>query len=844
MLDGPGMAAVSVDARGVRPARRGVVALGALVSGIVLARCWPGAWPEPWLAAACGLCAAALLTRGWWCRVCLCLAMAGLGGGVFSLRVYTVPADSLGRLVATPERAPVTLEGVVLDVPVARSGEVDSMHLGLGRSALTRFRFAVSHAATDAGIRRASGEVVVWIAEKVETVRAGDRLRLRGYLTPIAGPLNPGERDARLWSAQEHLVGRVSITASSLVTPATQPADWADAGRAAVATGLGWLRGHAAHVLDRALAREPEAVGLFADPDAGTLLGALLLGREDPELAGLNDRFARLGLVHVLSISGFHLVVMAQVVLLLVRLTGDRGAWEAAIAGALVVGYVLIVPAEAPVVRSACMVLSLLLAQGAGRRYDRVNLLAWIACALLLWRPMDAFAAGFQLSFGVTAALLWLGRQTRERLFPPPIRGLVGEGDSIDPGLRSLRATLRQGAETLVASSLLAWAVATPIVIAHTGVFSPLAALTSIVLIPAFVVLLWLGFGVLLIGAVIPMVAGVLGPLLMGLAHAIHAATLWLDGWWWMAVDVPPVSAAWAAAATAVIVWWFAGRRGVSHDPRRWWASVAVLAWLLFTMTQTAWGWRAAGPGGASVTALAVGPGRATMLAADGQTVLWGAGSISPGAVRRALPRAVRGLGWWRVRTVIVPSADPREWAGLLDVAPALGVQDVYAAPGALALAREHPFSRAVARLRQRGVRVGGLGDGDQLTLGSMRLTVRWAADGSRLWGQIDGAPRPIRLLGSLRAAEARAVGVEGAAAAEWPDAGALPEEPGVFVWSSTTADRGADREGKAWVTGRDGALRLAVGDPVKASPALRGLEELPKHGLSGLVSRLLELLF
>jgi len=55
------------------------------------------------------------------------------------------------------------------------------------------------------------------------------------------------------------------------------------------------------------------------------LLSAMLLGERDRALDEVNAAFTRLGLLHLIAISGFNLAVMAGVVMVLLRLTGDRG---------------------------------------------------------------------------------------------------------------------------------------------------------------------------------------------------------------------------------------------------------------------------------------------------------------------------------------------------------------------------------------------------------------------------------------------------------------------------------------------------------------------------------------
>ena len=115
----------------------------------------------------------------------------------------------------------------------------------------------------------------------------------------------------------------------------------------------------------------------MASPEASALLEALLLGERSGAFDEVQATFTRLGLAHVLAISGMHLVVVAAGCVWLVRLTGDRGGLESLAAALVVCIYLVLVPARAPIVRAGLGVLVFLVADAAGRRYDRITLLGF-----------------------------------------------------------------------------------------------------------------------------------------------------------------------------------------------------------------------------------------------------------------------------------------------------------------------------------------------------------------------------------------------------------------------------------------------------------------------------------
>jgi len=735
--------------------------------------------PAPaWFGMAAAAAALALYARGRVCAVALALAAVCAGSGVMSARVLA----PMARMEAIANGGAVTalVRGRVTEVRRQPSGAPAS-----GARSPLAFTLEVERAETDGGSVPLRGAVRVYVAEGLAEShggpRIGDALSVRGVFVPVAGPKNPGERDDRPWAAQEGRLGRLAVASANLMEAWEAPASPAARVSAWLGRGLDALRSRAHALLDDALDGPGEddagerglrdGVGAIESgppapdgrEDARALLRALLLGRTDPGLAPLTAAMSRLGQVHVLSISGFHLSVMALMSLFVVRLTGDRGRLEPVIVACLVGLYLLVVPAQAPVLRSGLMVLALLAAEATGRRYDRVNVMAYIGIALLAWRPMDLWTPGFQLSFGVTGVLLACARGFHERLFP---RGVVGTRAAAearaDPGHQSAWGWAWSGCTALVSTSVLCWAVATPVVMYHVGIVSPLAFATSVVLVPVFTVLLWVGFGTLAAGLVWPGLATWAGGVLLAIADVAVWITLVLDGAGWMAVNMPAVSPLWAAGATAVILHWCA--RGSVRSARDWALACVVLGWLAATLAGAG---RA--PAGVSlrVDALAVGDGSAVVLRSGRHAVLWagggGGGSRPGGALRIAVPRAARALGAWRVRTAVVPQADVRGLAELPEVARAMGVTLVLVPRGLLAMAEQVPGSEAgrlVSRLRAEGVGLGAIEPGTRVRFGEAELVMDAVgeAPGAALAGRVRApsaaGPRTLVLADHLSRAQ------------------------------------------------------------------------------------------
>jgi competence protein ComEC len=202
---------------------------------------------------------------------------------------------------------------------------------------------------------------------------------------------------------------------------------------------------------------------LFAE-DAG-VVRALLIADTRQLPADVRDRYARAGLVHVLSISGMHVAIISGAVLLALhaaRVTTSLARWIAVLFTIL---YVAAIGAPPPAVRSAVM----LGATAAGWALQR-PVSSWATLALgalvpLILDPGVVTDLGYQLSVAgfaaLTAASIWARRH-----LPRGWRGA------------------RRRVATDLCVSIMASAVTAPLVAWHFGRVSLIAPLTNLAAAP------------------------------------------------------------------------------------------------------------------------------------------------------------------------------------------------------------------------------------------------------------------------------------------------------------------------------------------------------------------------
>jgi competence protein ComEC len=228
------------------------------------------------------------------------------------------------------------------------------------------------------------------------------------------------------------------------------------------------------------------------------LVDALMLGRRGGIDPDLQDRFAQSGLVHLLSISGFHVGLIGGWIFLVARLSGVRRDPALVVAAAVSTAYVGFIGWPAPATRAAALALVLARCRVRQRHVRPDELLAATCLIVLLVDPWAAIDLGGWLS----AAALW--GATR---FSRWTDTALGQGF----GWRTLGSSV--GA-TLATAPITAWALGT---VAPVGIVLNFAAIPiAAVAVPGVLVSLLLQ----------PLVPQLARPFAAGAGLLLHALEL------------------------------------------------------------------------------------------------------------------------------------------------------------------------------------------------------------------------------------------------------------------------------------------------------------------------------
>ncbi|MCE5279630.1 MAG: ComEC/Rec2 family competence protein [Planctomycetaceae bacterium] len=687
----------------------------AFVMGIVAGRYVPlgaGAFAAVGILALAGA-AATIRRRHLWPITAggLLLTIAAIGAVYLQLCYFTVDDDSI--LHAAGEQATLaTLRGVAETSPQIHEQPANPSRGGYTPGPRTRFLLRSTAARTAAGWQRVSGLVQVRIEAADTRIAAGQTLELMGRISRYRqGGNNPGQYDPSERARQAGALVWMKVPGPDAVTILEgQEMNW-------FVRGLWRLR-----VLTR------QHLLMSSDEPEANLLVALVQGERDPALRSLNTTMMRAGVAHYLSISGQHLAIFLGFIFLLCRLAMLNQRRSGIVVLAVLAAYLLAAQPQAPLLRSAIMAAALCVTLIGGRTYSPINALAAAAIILLAVEPLQLFTAGFQLSFVTVCGLLLLHRPLHEAMLSRwrKRRGLMVFRDS-QRFRRWLHTAAIEWSAGIAAVGVAAFVVTSPLAAYHFGLFSPYAALLTLVLLPLMIAVLVPGYLSLATALLLPNVSHSLGRAAawaaQGLSVAVDAASH-LPG---LCLELRPVPVWWVLLCYATIAL-FATRRRLK---RGWtWCAAAIIA----LAGATLWTQRPAPPPErAQLHMLAVGNGQCCILRTpSGRTAVIDAGTgASFDAWEEVLKPFLRQQRLEDPVAVFISHGNTDHFnalPGLLErCRPTVYVNEFFGRPGA-----DKPELDLMAQIARRGLTVVRLAAGDEAAIdGRTRVRVLWPPAGA-----------------------------------------------------------------------------------------------------------------
>jgi competence protein ComEC len=297
----------------------------------------------------------------------------------------------------------------------------------------------------------------------------GSFVELKARLQPPLAPLRPGSYD---FGRDMYFSG---IGASGFVMGAIRTAD---------APQNGGLRLRYAATMQGLRDAIDARIRTTLEGDKRAIATALLTGRRDAISEPVNDAMFISGLGHVLSISGYHMAVVAGVVFFAVRallalipaltVSFPIKKWSAVAALFAAAFYLLLSGAEVATQRSFFMTAVVLIAIMVDRRAVTFRTLAVAAMIVLAIAPEALVHPSFQMSFAATLGLVALVQIGMPNLFASPDHSTTA------------RVALWGGREfvLLLLASLVAGLATTPYAAFHFHRVTPYGVLANLAAMP------------------------------------------------------------------------------------------------------------------------------------------------------------------------------------------------------------------------------------------------------------------------------------------------------------------------------------------------------------------------
>jgi len=481
----------------------------------------------------------------------------------------------------------------------------------------------------------------------------GLSLRFVGDYRPPEDARNPGVAAPGRWLERAGLSGAIDVDPATVTVLADRPDE-----------GILW-GGLIRHRLARVFSRDLSA-------PVAALARGMALGDRSGISPSVRDSFRDGGTIHILSISGLHVCVLAGIAAL-VAVALRLGAIPGVLLELVCLwGYVFLVGAPASAVRSAILWTAVRGGRLGGRAVRPLTGWGLAGLTLHLMDPGVVSDPGFQLSF---VAVLGLAASGALRVGTP----VVERGPAV---MRILRGWLAGGAG-LTVQSLCAEAGTLGVQIRHFGAIPVAGLLLNLAVIP----LCGLFMSAMLLHLGCAFLFPALAPTVAGFVDATGLAMLLLTAW--TASHIPPVAVhaqpplfAIAVGLSALLLAASAGEGGRSAPgvPRRgarWVAVGAVLvAWACPFVARAASSRAAAAPRAALPSAAAapwllmldVGQGDATIACVPGRASLLidaGPRTDSRDEGRYSVEPALRAEGIERLDMAILSHAHSDHYGGL-----------------------------------------------------------------------------------------------------------------------------------------------------------------------------------
>ncbi|MCK4559001.1 MAG: DNA internalization-related competence protein ComEC/Rec2 [Calditrichia bacterium] len=320
------------------------------------------------------------------------------------------------------------------------------------------------------------GKVLLYTKKMQKKFKYGDRIRVKTILEIPSGKRNPGQFDYRNYLLNQNIfyIARISHR-DSIKLLEEKKGNWF------IQMVIIPLRKYCQKAFNK----------YFDDQTAGLIM-ALILGEKQELDRHMIDNFKKVGVVHVLAISGLHvgfIITFIFSLLSLLRLNYHSKIWGLLI---VLIIYIILVRFKTPVIRASSMAILYLLGQVLERKTATYNIIFAAMTMILLFDPRELFNPGFHFSFMAVLSIIY-GYDKLNQLLP--VNSYIEEKRKINQWLTFFRKWIWM--PFLV--SFAAVIGTSPLTLYYYGMFPVYALLANLIVIPLTGIIVFLSLFLLFI---------------------------------------------------------------------------------------------------------------------------------------------------------------------------------------------------------------------------------------------------------------------------------------------------------------------------------------------------------
>ncbi len=171
-----------------------------------------------------------------------------------------------------------------------------------------------------------------------------------------------------------------------------------------------------ARIMARFKAKMENNIELTLSKPYSSLLKGLLLGTKKQIEPEIFEDFNRVGMVHILAVSGLHVGYVLLATLYILRKFAAKESIKLIAAAVVLLMFIVVTGSNPPVIRAGLMAFIALAGKLLGRERDMVNALFFTVMVMLIINPFYLFMASFQLSIAAVLGILFLYPRLKNKL--------------------------------------------------------------------------------------------------------------------------------------------------------------------------------------------------------------------------------------------------------------------------------------------------------------------------------------------------------------------------------------------------------------------------------------------